>query len=99
MRSALIVTLDDARVSPDELTEILAIVEKAAPADFYLEYEETTLAGKMNQTQSEWDADYFDLQSSYTNTNFSKERVHHLVKVRNYLMEKGVKGFEKVGGK
>lgn len=95
VRSALINELENNRL---EETEISRALEWAAAkiADVFVPYEEHSLAGKMNQVPASWDADYYDLQTSYINSNFSRQRFEHLITVRNTLRQRGVKGFERI---
>lgn len=93
MRAALTAVLDYNKLSPSACTAVVEQAEKEAPSGFYVKYEETTLSGKMNLNKADWDAEYYSAQSAYCTMNFSKERVHHLLAVRNYLMENKVGGF------
>lgn len=91
VRASITALMDDNRISADQLNDIIAHLEKDFP-NLYVEYQETTLAREL-APKADWSADTYDTQGSYTYTNFSKKRVHHLRDMRNYLRENKVKGF------
>lgn len=93
VRSALINELENNRLIYNEINKAVVWTE-ARVADLFVGYEENSLAGKMNNDPAQWDADYYDLQTSYLNSNFAKVRFEHLITVRNSLRLRGVKGFE-----
>jgi len=95
VRSALINELENNRLQDDEINKAVAWTQ-ARIADLFVDYQENSLAGKMNHDPAEWDADYYDLQTSYLNSNFAKVRFEHLITVRNALRLRGVKGFERI---
>lgn len=94
-RSALINELEDNRLDDAEIGRAVAWAQ-ARVADLFVGYEVNTLAGKMNNDPAQWDADYYDLQTSYLNSNFAEVRFEHLITVRNSLRRRGVKGFERI---
>lgn len=94
-RSALINELEDNRLDDAEIGRAIAWTQ-ARVADLFVGYEENSLAGKMNNDPAQWDADYYDLQTSYLNSNFAKVRFEHLITVRNSLRQRRVKGFERI---
>lgn len=94
-RSALINELEDNRLDDHEINNAVAWAQ-ARVADLFVDYEENTLAGKMNNDPAQWDEDYYYLQTSYINVNFAKVRFEHLITVRNALRLQGVKGFERI---
>ncbi|MCR9000435.1 hypothetical protein ACE2AK_19430 [Rahnella perminowiae] len=95
VRSALINELENNRLEDNEINKAVAWTQERV-ADLFVDYEENSLAGKMNNDPSQWDADYYDLQTSYLNSNFAKVRFEHLITVRNSLRLHGVKGFEHI---
>lgn len=95
VRSALINELENNRLVDNEINKAVVWTE-ARVADLFVGYEENSLAGKMNNDPAQWDADYYDLQTSYLNSNFAKVRFEHLITVRNSLRLRGVKGFEHI---
>lgn len=94
-RSALINELENNRLEDHEINKAIAWTE-ARVADLFVDYEENTLAGKMNNDSHQWDEDYYYLQTSYINVNFAKVRFEHLIAVRNSLRQRRVKGFERI---
>ncbi|WP_226812232.1 hypothetical protein [Buttiauxella massiliensis] len=95
VRSALISELENNRLEDNDINKAVAWVQSQI-ADLFVGYEENSLAGKMNNDPAQWDADYYDLQTSYLNSNFAKVRFEHLISVRNLLRLRGVKGFERI---
>ncbi len=94
-RSALIKELEDNRLDDAEIGRAVAWAQ-ARVADLFADYEENTLAAKMNNDPNQWNDDYYYQQISYINVNFSKVRFEHLIAVRNSLRLRGVKGFERI---
>lgn len=94
-RSALINELEDNRLEDAEIVRAVAWTQVRIP-DLFVDYEEHSLAGKMIGDPALWGADYYDLQTSYINSNFAKARFEHLIMVRNTLRQRGVKGFERI---
>lgn len=94
-RSALINELEDNRLDDAEIGRAIAWAQ-ARVANLFVGYEENSLAGKMNNDPAQWDTDYYDLQTSYLNSNFAKIRFEHLITVRNSLRQRRVKGFERI---
>lgn len=91
VRAAISAVMDDNRISADQLNDIISHLEKDFP-NLYTDYEETTLAKEL-APKADWSANTYNEQASYTYTNFSKKRIHHLRDMRNYLRENKVKGF------
>lgn len=94
-RSALINELENNRLEDTMINKSVAWAQ-ARVADLFADYEENTLAGKMNNDPNQWNDDYYYQQVSYINVNFSKVRFEHLITVRNTLRQRGVKGFERI---
>lgn len=95
VRSALINELENNRLADNEINKAVIWTE-ARVADLFMYYEEHSLAGKMNNDPTQWDFDYYCLQTSYLNVNFAKSRFEHLITVRNSLRSRGVKGCERI---
>lgn len=95
VRSALINELEDNRLDDAEIERAVAWAQ-ARIVDLFADYEENTLAGKINKDPSQWDESYYYQQTSYINVNFAKVRFEHLITVRNSLRLRGVKGFERI---
>lgn len=95
VRSALINELENNRLEDNEINKAVAWTQERV-TDLFVGYEEHSLAGKMNNDPTQWDEDYYALQTSYLNSNFAKVRFEHLITVRNSLRLRGVKGFERI---
>lgn len=94
-RSALINELEDNRLDGAEI-ERAVVWAQARVVDLFVDYEENTLAGKMNNDPEQWNENYYYQQTSNLNVNFAKVRFEHLITVRNTLRQRGVKGFERI---
>lgn len=95
VRSALINELENNRMKDNEINKAVVWTQDRIN-DLFVGYEENSLAGKINNDPDQWDVDYYDLQTSYLNSNFAKIRFEHLIAVRNTLRQRGVKGFERI---
>ncbi|QBZ70610.1 Zn-ribbon domain containing protein [Edwardsiella phage pEt-SU] len=91
IKSAIQAEIEDSRKSPEEINEIIALLEKDMP-DVFDPYEESTLAKEL-APKSEWSGKTYELQSAYYMMNGSKKRLHHLRDIRNYLHENKIDGF------
>ncbi len=67
-------------------------VESKVP-EVFKPYEVCQFYGAISENEQDWIPDYYDLQTEYLSLNFSKERFLHIVKVRQYLRDRGVEGF------
>lgn len=81
--------LNQARYTREDFNRILQVVEHERPETFVPFEDKKEFAGPLDEDQSHWNAEYFDTQMDYFNTNCSVERYQHLVNVRLYLKEKG----------
>lgn len=95
-RAAVRAEIEDNHLSIDELKKSIKYAEEKVH-DLYQPYVESTLEGPINKDRSSWTKETYKAASSYVTMNFSKERVKNIVDMYEYLREKGVKGFEKVG--
>lgn len=62
-------------------------------ANIFLPHEVSPFYKDVLENEIEWNPRYFDINTEYLGKNFSKERYLHLIKVRQYLCDKGVEGF------
>lgn len=94
IRNALIMELNIKDAEAETLRAGLNWVLSEKPQTVQ-KYEEKEFAREIDNDKSKWDRQYYLMQEVYTSTNFSKERYLHMIEVREYLRNKGVKGFVK----
>lgn len=61
--------------------------------NIFLPYEVNIFKKPISEILSNWNPDYFHIQTEYLRKNFSKERYLHLIEVRQYLRDHRVEGF------
>lgn len=85
VRSAIINEIEDPSTPIADTAKRIAALEKKFP-NLYEEYEETTLSKELAPKDT-WSEDVYSVQSSFTNANMSKKRMHHLLEIEKYLRE------------
>ena len=98
IRTALRMELNDNRLSSADLRASLAWVKAKVPSLFE-DYQEKDFARGQESDQQLWTSQYYDSQVVYLKTNFSEERLLHLIEVRDRLRQQGVEGFAPVAPK
>ena len=89
---ALRFELYDINKSSNYLKDAIKWAESRAP-QLFSAYETSAFKKVISHNEKDWSADYFDIQTEYLSSNFSKERYLHLIDVREYLRVKKVEGF------
>lgn len=92
IQNALIMELNNTDTETEELLASLDWVLNKRP-EAIEKYQEKKFARGMDNDRNKWDKKYYMVQEVYISTNFAKERYIHMIKVREYLREKGVRGF------
>ena len=87
VRTALQMELNVRRLFTKDLYATMAWVEKQRP-EVFVEYEEKAFARAIDTDKKNWTAKYYDGQTVYLKTNFSKKRYSHLISVREFLYDK-----------
>lgn len=87
--------LNNYRMLITDIVKNILYVYKTLPEAFE-GYKVDEITPAIQEIQEEWDTDYFYLQQSYLNHNFSMERLMHLINVREYFAQQGVEGFEQI---
>lgn len=87
--------INNYRMLITDIAKNILYVYKTLPEAFE-DYKIDEITPAIQESQEEWDTDYFYLQQSYLNHNFAMERLMHLINVRDYLTQKGVEGFEQI---
>lgn len=97
IRTALVLELADARLDQAYLHGAIGWVADVSQ-DTFVPYKEGRFMGPMKDDVSAWSVKYYDEQSTFLDSNFSRERFWHQTAVRQYLREKGVGGFAPLPG-
>lgn len=91
-RDSFLLSIKDPKVDASLLMDILVQTEKQTPGLF----EGLQPHSEMKTSSAErvdWSADYFSRHCWLAKGNFARERVEHLIQVKDYLRKQGVKGF------
>ncbi len=91
-RIALGFEIYDIAKESDYLIKAVDWAESKVP-QLFLPYAISAFKKSISNDERDWCSNYFDIQTEYLGGNFSKERYLHLIKVRQYLRDKGVEGF------
>ncbi|WP_252180143.1 hypothetical protein [Endozoicomonas sp. 4G] len=86
IRNALFMEMNDRRLTTAQIKQAFAWVLKQK-SNLFVPYEENANARVMNLDPTQWDRDYYGLQEVYANSNFSCERLSHMVKVRAQVFD------------
>lgn len=95
IRDEFLAALKDTQLGSELLSEMA--LELARTSDIlepFLTHEGCAIDGR----QPYWSGDYFNKQKAFARMNFSKERLEHLIEVRQFLRQRGDKGFVPVAG-
>ena len=81
IRNALFMELNDKRISTVQIRQAIAWVLKKKN-NLFVPHEVNANARAMNMDTSQWDRDYYGMQEVFASSNFSQERLSHMVEVR-----------------
>ncbi|WP_282174693.1 hypothetical protein [Vibrio diabolicus] len=81
IRMALFMEMNDHRLPTQNIKQMIAYSLQSKP-NLFLPYEENGYAKEMNGNKTSWDAKYYALQEVYASSNFSVERIQHMLEVR-----------------
>lgn len=84
IRIALFMEMNDKRLSTTALRQAIAWTLSKHP-NLFVTYEENAYAQKMIFDTTQWNKDYYHMQEVYASSNFSLERIHHMVAVREHV--------------
>ncbi|CAE6824592.1 hypothetical protein [Paraburkholderia domus] len=91
-RQEFLLALDETQVSGEFLRQFLAQAENATPK-LLDSYAADEMLAEIDPVQFKWDVGYYSRQKRCAKQNFSKERLEHLIAVREYFRQEGYKGF------
>jgi len=90
IRDEFLAALKDTRLDSELLSNMA--LELARAPDI-LEHFLTNEHCAINGSQPYWSGEYFNKQKAFARLNFAKERLEHLIEVREFLRNRGEKGF------
>ncbi|WP_119395063.1 hypothetical protein [Salinibius halmophilus] len=86
IRVALFMELNDERLPTETIKQAFAWVRSKQP-NLFVAYEENAYAKAMSEDSSKWTDDYYHLQEVYASSNFSEERISHMIEVREHVFK------------
>ncbi|MHA2713931.1 hypothetical protein ACXZ7B_04455 [Vibrio owensii] len=84
VRISLFMEMNDKRLSTATINQAIAWSFSKYPTLFVV-YEENAYSQQMEQDKAKWDSHYYHTQELYATSNFSSERIHHMVAVREHV--------------
>ncbi|KEY88851.1 hypothetical protein MBA34_23910 [Pseudomonas capeferrum] len=91
-RKSYLLSIKDPNASTGLLNDLLDRAEKQTP-ELLLPFEPGVGKNALDLDPVSWSADYLTRQMWLTQQNFARERIEHLLAVREHLRKTGVKGF------
>lgn len=84
VRISLFMEMNDKRLSTAVINQAIAWTLSKYPTLFVV-YEENVYSQQMEQDKTKWDSHYYHTQELYATSNFSLERIRHMVAVREHV--------------
>ncbi|WP_278404713.1 hypothetical protein [Pseudoalteromonas ruthenica] len=84
VRIALFMEMNDKRLSTTVINQSIAWALSKYPT-LFVAYEENAYSQQMEQDKTKWDSHYYHTQELYATSNFSLERIRHMVAVREHV--------------
>lgn len=84
IRISLFMEMNDKRLSTAVINQAIAWTLSKYPTIFVV-YEENAYSQQMEQDKVKWDSHYYHKQELYATSNFSLERIRHMVAVREHV--------------
>lgn len=81
VRISLFMEMNDKRLSTAVIIQSIAWALSKYPTLFVV-YEENAYSQQMEQDKAKWDSHYYHAQELYATSNFSLERINHMIQVR-----------------
>ncbi|WP_237140981.1 hypothetical protein [Pseudomonas putida] len=91
-RKSYLASIKDPQATYEILRDLLDQAEKQSP-ELMVTFEPGTEKNALAQDVVNWSAEYFSRHILLAEHNFSRERIEHLLAVREHLRKIGVKGF------
>ncbi|MFH4483875.1 hypothetical protein [Vibrio diabolicus] len=84
VRISLFMEMNDKRLSTKVINQAIAWTFSKYPTLFVV-YEENAYSQQMEQDKTKWNSHYYHTQELYATSNFSLERIRHMVAVREHV--------------
>lgn len=84
VRISLFMEMNDKRLSTAVINQAIAWTLSKYPT-LFVAYEENAYSQQMEQDKAKWDSHYYHIQELYATSNFSLERIRHMVTVREHV--------------
>jgi hypothetical protein len=84
VRISLFMEMNDKRLSTAVINQAIAWSLSKYPT-LFVAYEENAYSQQMEQDKVKWDSNYYHTQELYATSNFSLERIRHMVAVREHV--------------
>ncbi|HCG7916422.1 TPA: hypothetical protein NKT10_004304 [Vibrio parahaemolyticus] len=84
VRISLFMEMNDKRLSTAVVTQAIAWTLSKYPT-LFVDYEENAYSQQMEQDKTKWNSHYYHTQELYATSNFSLERIRHMVAVREHV--------------
>lgn len=84
VRISLFMEMNDKRLSTAVINQAIAWSLSKYPT-LFVAYEENAYSQQMEQNKAKWDSHYYHTQELYATSNFSLERIRHMVAVREHV--------------
>jgi len=91
-RKSYLSALKDPQETSAQLLDILAQAEQKTP-ELLHDFQPGTDKNALDPDPISWTAEYFSRHILLADHNFARERIEHLIRVREHLRKQGVKGF------
>lgn len=86
VRISLFMEMNDKRLSTVLIIKSIAWALSKYP-NLFVVYEENAYAQQMEQDKAKWNPQYYHMQELYTTSNFSLERIKHMINVREHVFK------------
>jgi len=84
VRVSLFMQMNNKRLTTKEITQAIVWALSKYPT-LFVAYEENAYSQQMEQDKLKWDSHYYHTQELYATSNFSLERIRHMVAVREHV--------------
>ncbi|MBL8356971.1 MAG: hypothetical protein JNM01_19345 [Delftia acidovorans] len=92
IREKYLGSLQDMQTTTELLLDILNQAQAQHPG-LLESFQPFSPADQLDHNADTWNVEYFYAQKGRANFNFARQRIEHLLQVRDHLQRKGVKGF------
>ncbi|WP_426779059.1 hypothetical protein [Pseudomonas aeruginosa] len=90
-RKSFLLSLDDAQLSTELLLGVLA--QALQTPELVVSYEANDPKSAIDNDPVSWNGAYYSRHKILAEHNFSRERLEHLIQVRDHFRKQGIKGF------